>query len=263
MKTLSIRKLLILSVFLTLYSFIYAQPDENEKVIYTLKGKKRTEKLQLTKTILLPKGQITGMEYYSLDTTRYYWKNNKLTDSKQIKKLIHLLESGTIAEAPDRMSEGINLSFIYNGDYHCDILTSGKYVYYSDDDTSVVLTNLDIFIEKLEDLTNWKPYDLNNLKQVDKIVITYKKNKKTITNPLQIQELLSCLNLAEKTYSTSCPFYNSRLYFYIDEKVISAAPAHDGCSVIIIEKNYFEMDRALHRKFVKLLYKYVGFKTGL
>lgn len=263
MKTQLIHKLFALLFLMSLFSFTFSQTDEDpEKVIFTLKGKKRTEKLQVANSIILPRGQITSFEYSFLDTTRYYWNQKKITDPKQIKELINLLEKGTISDKSYAMLTGVGLSINYKDYYTCDILASENNTLFWDYDTSVVLINLDPFIEKLQDMADWKPFDPAKLKNAEKIDLSYKKNKKTITDPILINELLACMKSSKPTYSTKCPFYNSRIYIHIGDKVISAAPAHDGCSVIIIEKNYFEMDRTKHKKFIELLNKYVSFEIG-
>lgn len=259
LQTITYHKILTL-ILIIIYSGIYAQDEESIK--FNTEGKHRTEKLQINKNITLPKGEITSFSISSLDTTRNYWKSKSLNDHKEIKELIKLLEKGEICKHPGNMVNGVGMTATFKSGYYFDIMTSGEIAFFSDPDTSFTLTGFSAFIKKIEKAADWERFDMKDLEIPESIEITYKKNKKTIDDPILIKEFMSCFKGTKQIYPTSCPFYNSRIYFRYKDKVISAAPAHDSCNTIIINKNYFEMDHTLHKKLIKLLQRYVGFKIG-
>jgi hypothetical protein len=210
--------------------------------------------------ITLPAGELTHLRLYYLDTTRYSFRAKDITDPKLIGELITQLEKGRVTKESYEMRSGINLSVTYKKDYNFDIIASSDHVYVSDWDTSLVLTRAEAFIKKLQELSDWKNYDPTALRDADKVVLKYKNNTKVIKDPTTINTILSCLREAKPTYATKCPFYNGRIYIHIGDKTVSAAPAHDGCSIIIIEKNYFEIPNM--KLLSEILKQHVGFEIG-
>jgi hypothetical protein len=234
----------------------------NKEILYSLDENFRKNELIINKHVILPKGDLVGFDYHYLDTTRFSHKSRTIKDKKKIKEIISLLEQCEITDEDYEMSSNTDLTIQYADREYFYLLPGYGTILFSNSDSTVTLKDNVGLTDVLNAVEGYKEFDIKDIKNIDKITLSYKKNKRVIRDPKLIGEFIALFENAKPTYATKCPFYNSRIYFEANGVKILAAPAHDACNIIIIGGTYFEMDKTLHSKFIFLMKRYVGFQVG-
>lgn len=255
-------KLIILSLSIFFAISLFAQEDNSEIISIILNEKQRGDKLTYKKSIVFPKGEIVKSGFSAIDTCCFKNTYKPLNNEKLVKKLIQQIEKGKTIPFNGELTGSINFSLEYKDGRRYSFLCSKNLISIWLEDTTVIIQNLAPFLKEVKKINNDFIQDVSGIKNIDKIEVSYKKNKKIITSKTEITAILECLEEAEYSGPTSCPFYNGRIKFYSNGKLITASLAHDLCPVIIINKNYFDLNKQHHKKLVRILYRYVGFKPG-
>lgn len=256
-------KLLSISLLLLFSINLYCQQEDCPSAIkFNLKGKQRLENISYDGKLIFPKGEIISCGFSSIDTSCFKPKYYPINNSRLAKELISYIEKGKTATFSGELTGSIEFLLKYKDGRNYSFYCSKNYISIWLGDTTIIIKGIDAFLRKVKKLNNDFVQDIAFIKNIDKIELKYKKNKRIITDSMVIASILECLKEAKYSGSTSCPFYNGRIKLYSGSKLISASLAHDSCPIIIINKNYFNLDKQRHKKLVRILYRFVGFKPG-
>lgn len=240
----------------------FYQIINSQELKINMDGKHRKNHLSYNKILIFPKGQITEFGFSAIDTATFKYKYTPIKNEHIAKLLLSELEKGKISNIDEPVSGNISFTLKYSNKEKISFLVAKNYILIWHKDTTIIVKNVDAFITKSRKITDDFIQDVSELKNIDRIVLTYKKNRKVIDSPQEIAAILECFKEAEFSGAAGCPFYNGRIKMYTEGKQITASLAHDACPLIIINKNYFELNRQRHKKLVLILKKYVDFKAG-
>lgn len=251
--------LLILAVVFVNIQFLNSQ----NKVVCTLEADDyRTNEFQHDFSIKLPACNITNLEFTYYDSTTNNSEITTIYDTELATELIMLLEYGFIEEIDtfNNADLKLNISTSIGETYKLNIIK--EYVSVETPDTAFVISYITDFVFAATQASNSPNLYAVDLSSVNKVVMNYKKNIDSLLDSTEIAYFIKFFDNLSPTTPSSCPFYNSKIYFHTNSGIIEAAPAHDLCPVIKIDGIYYDMPRGTHCLFKEFMYKKVGFVSG-